>query len=79
MKELEFQIRGIEPETLLSVAEVAASLGYQPQWVYRLIYSGRLRSEIVAGRHVITGRNLVTYIDARIPFGRVTLASNGEL
>ena len=74
LNELRFEIKGVKSNALLSVADVAAGLGYRPQWVYRLIYSGRLRSEIVAGRHVITGRDLVAYIDSRVPFGAVTIA-----
>ena len=70
---LQFHINGIEPEALLSVDDTARLLGHSKDWIYRRIYQGLLRTQMIAGRHVITGEDLAAYIDTQVPYGPVSL------
>lgn len=79
MQHLRFQITGIGAEQLFSVGETANLLGHNPQWIYRNIHRGQLDSQLIAGRHVIRGEDIVAYLDQRISYGPVYLAGgHGE-
>lgn len=82
---LQFHLRGLEPGALLSVEDTAQLLGHSTDWIYRRIYQGLLKTQMIAGRHVITGTDLAAYIDTQVPYGPVflgcedKLATEGEL
>ena len=76
---LHFHLQGLEPGALLSVEDTAHLLGHGTDWIYRRIYQGLLRTQMIAGRHVITGQDLAAYIDSQVPYGPVSLGCGDDV
>lgn len=77
MSQLKFKVTGIAADELFSVSDTASLLGHRAQWIYRRIYSGQIASQIIGGRHVIRGTDIVSYVNAQISYGSVELAEDG--
>ena len=76
---LQFHIQGLKPGALLSVEDTASLLGHTRDWIYRRIYQGMLKTQMISGRHVITGQDLAAYIDSQVPYGPVVLGCDGDV
>ena len=76
---LQFHIQGLKPGALLSVEDTAHVLGHSTDWIYRRIYQGLLRTQMISGRHVITGQDLAAYIDSQVPYGPVSLGCGHDV